>query len=66
MKIKFQNVSFEKRVSGSEFPKIKFQKWEKPFPNWNPNTKISYIKLDIIVSKLVFVEKQPAESEPSA
>ena len=29
------------------------RKCEKPFPNWNPNTKISFIELDIIVCKLV-------------
>ena len=28
-------------------------KCENPFPNWKPITKISYIELDIIVSKLV-------------
>ena len=29
-------------------------KCENPFPNWKPITKISYIELDIIVSRLVF------------
>ena len=28
-------------------------KRENPFPNWKPITKISYIELDIIVSRLV-------------
>ena len=28
---------------------------ENPFQNWNPITKISYIELDIIVSKLVTI-----------
>ena len=28
-------------------------KCENPFPNWKPITKISYIELDIIVSRLV-------------
>ena len=34
------------------FKKIKC---ENPFPNWKPITKISYIELYIIVSRLVTV-----------
>ena len=29
-------------------------KCKNPFPNWKPITKISYIELDIIVSRLFF------------
>ena len=53
-------ISKSKFWKESEFPKINFQKWKsekKPFPNGNPNTKISYIELDIIVSKLVWDTK---------
>ena len=32
-------------------------KCENPFPNWKPITKISYLELDIIVSKLVYMYK---------
>ena len=50
-KSKFWKESFKKWIPKNKFPKVK--KWEKPFPNWKPNTTISYIELDIIVSKLV-------------
>ena len=52
MKSKFWKESFKKLIPKNIYPNVK--KCEKPFPNWNPNTKISYIELDVIVSKLVF------------
>ena len=57
MKSKFWKESFKKLIPKNKFPKVK--KCEKPFPNWNPNTKISYLELDIIVSKLVLISKIP-------
>ena len=54
-KSKFWKESFKKWIPKNKFTKVK--KWEKPFPNWKPNTTISYIELDIIVSKLVLAYK---------
>ena len=45
-------------MSGAHVPDVLVSrkiKCENPFPNWNPITKISYIELDIIVSKLVCI-----------
>jgi len=44
-------------LSGAHVPDVhvsKTIKCENPFPNWKPITKISYLELDIIVSRLVF------------
>ena len=44
-------------MSGAHVPDVhasKTIKCENPFPNWNPITKISYLELDIIVSRLVY------------
>ena len=43
-------------MSGAHVPDVhvsKTIKFENPFPNWKPITKISYIELDINVSRLV-------------
>ena len=48
-------------MSGAHVPDVhvaKKIKCENPFPNWKPITKISYIELDIIVSKLVLTNSQ--------
>ena len=45
-------------MSGAHVPDVhvaKKIKCENPFPNWKPITKISYIELDIIVSRLVYI-----------
>ena len=44
-------------MSGAHVPDVhvsKTIKCENPFPNWKPITKISYLELDIIVSRLVY------------
>ena len=44
-------------LSGAHVPDVhvaKKIKCENPFPNWKPITKISYLELDIIVSRLVY------------
>ena len=46
-------------MSGAHVPDVhvaKKIKCENPFPNWKPITRISYIELDIIVSRLVVYE----------
>ena len=45
--------------------KLNSQVWN-PFLNWNPITKISYIELDIIVSKLVYYTKAIEDLETIA
>ena len=47
-------------MTGAHVPDVhvsKKIKCENPFPNWKPITKISYIELDIIVSRLVSILK---------
>ena len=41
-------------MSGAHVPDVHTIKCENPFPNWKPITKISYLELDIIVSRLVY------------